>query len=586
MDEQFIGNYKVVKLIGRGGMGRVYLAVHKDVPNLRVILKILSDPRLGDRFKQEADKLALLDGHPNICKIKHFFHADDDLVIAMEYIDGVTLDDKLKEGRMPVAEAVRIVSDMLAILQYAHERGISHRDIKPSNVMIDKAGQVKIIDFGIAKGKTDPNLTMTGASLGTPSYMAPEQFVPADDTDYALTDIYACGTTLYKMLTGKLPFTGENEFILRDAKLAGDAPRPRSINSSISKELEGIVMRAIDRDPKKRYPSAEEMRKALQSVHRDESVRGQQPTQQIATGPPPPPPPSSVPRRKSRTPLYIGAAIVLVAVVAGLLWLTGGPPETANVPPSPRLIAPPGGTEFTDGDSIQVVWQAAAGERGTYLVEHGTDSTLASPSKFQWSDTSFTFPPGRGPGVYYWQVTPTTDEGITGPVSERRSFVVTGETPPETAAATGTIVVTVIPSGDVFIDDQLIGRNRDQASLEVEAGEHSVRVEKAGSRERVYKETVDVEAGGEVRRSFRFSVPPQEPAVAEVEIRVGSTPRGALIYVDGELQPVKTNNTVWVKPGRHEIRVVLETASGEQQRADTVTAAADSVHKVLFDFEE
>ena len=115
--EEKIGSYNILKKIGAGGMARVFLAVHEDVPNLHVVLKILENPDLVDRFRQEADKLALLDGHPNICRIKHFFNHGKDIVIAMEYIDGVTVDEKLQnEGRFSVPESLRIINDVLDIL--------------------------------------------------------------------------------------------------------------------------------------------------------------------------------------------------------------------------------------------------------------------------------------------------------------------------------------------------------------------------------------------------------------------------------------------------------------------------------------
>jgi len=222
MAEEFIGNYKILKKIGAGGMAQVFLAVHKDVPNLKVVLKILSDARLAERFRQEADKLALLDGHSSVCRIKHFFNHGDDFVIAMEFIDGQTLEDRIKdEGKLAIGDSLKIISDVLSTLEFAHQKDIFHRDIKPGNIMVDLMGQVKIIDFGIAKSKTDPNLTIAGTSCGTPAYMPPEQFNPTESINYAQVDVYASGTTLFYMLTGDLPFKGDNQFALRDTSRPG-----------------------------------------------------------------------------------------------------------------------------------------------------------------------------------------------------------------------------------------------------------------------------------------------------------------------------------------------------------------------------
>jgi len=267
MAERQIGNYRILKQIGAGGMARVYLAVHESVPNLRVVLKILSNPQHAARFIQEADKLAQLDRNPNICHIKGLFYHEDELVIAMEYIDGKTLEELIAEkGRLAVQETIPIITDLLTALQAAHERAIYHRDIKPSNIMFERDGQLKIIDFGIAKGKTDPQITIEGTATGTPEYMAPEQFECGEHVDYARCDIYAVGTILYRMLTGRLPFEAENQFILRDKKLSEDPATPSRLNPEVPEKLSKMILRSIDKDPGMRFSSVAEMKSALLKV--------------------------------------------------------------------------------------------------------------------------------------------------------------------------------------------------------------------------------------------------------------------------------------------------------------------------------
>ncbi len=583
MNEQFIGDYKVIDRIGQGGMGKVYLGVHKDVPNLRVILKILSDPRLADRFKQEADKLALLDGHPNICQIKHFFNHGDDIVIAMEYIEGRTLDDEVKEGRATISESVRIVADMLAILSYAHERGISHRDIKPSNVMIDKKGQVKIIDFGIAKGKTDPNLTMTGASLGTPAYMAPEQFVPTDDTDFSLADIYACGTTLYQLVTGKLPFVAENEFVMRDAKLNQTPASPREANPGISKDLEKVIMRSLDKDPLKRFSSAEEMRKAMIAAHRLDEERGSHPTietqpRKKASGSGP-----VIPPRKKKTSYAkygIGvAALVVVAVVVYLL--TGGVAEKAQVPAAPDLLNPPEAAALENSTPIVLKWTPTIEGRGQYVIEYSLEESFGHIKSLVAVADSFVIPAGFEAGHYYWRVIPMTDEGVAGDTSVVQSFMVVAETTPQ-----GRLVIRVSPSGDIYLGEQQLESGSRQASITVDTGEYEVRVTNSRSDEKEFREQVRVRAGDTVRRVFSFTMPRPKPEVKPGEVRIGSRPPGAKIYVDGTYQNMQTINTVFLNPGRHVISVRLEVGGVERELTDTLRVAADSLHRVIFDFEE
>ena len=327
MEDQFIGSYKILRQVGAGGMAKVYLAVHKDIPSLQVILKVLSDPRLGERFRHEADKLAFLDGHPNICKIRHFFTQGDDTIIVMEYIEGVTLDEHLKPGtQLPVKEAVKIAIDILDILSFAHKKGISHRDIKPSNVMLEKSGKVKIIDFGIAKGESDPNLTAAGTSCGTPTYMAPEQFTPTEKTNYYLVDIYAVGTTLYRFLTGDNPFQGVNEFAIRDAKLFNEPPSPRKLNNQISKQLEKIILKSLARDPKERFASADEMIEALKQIIEITPKPSKQSdmTMDLATGE------SRKSSRKNKKPLFIGLAVAVLMILAIVGWKFLSGPSTGT----------------------------------------------------------------------------------------------------------------------------------------------------------------------------------------------------------------------------------------------------------------
>lgn len=319
MTEKYIGNYRILEKIGSGGMARVYLAVHKDVPNLKVVLKVLFDPSLAERFKQEADKLALLDNHPNICKIKHFFNHGDEFVIAMEYIEGRSLEEILEEKvKLPVPESLEIILDILSALAPAHKQGICHRDIKPGNIMLKDEGPLKIIDFGIAKSKSDPNLTIPGTCAGTPQYMAPEQFESCEDADYVRSDIYAVGTMLYRMLTGELPFKGDNEFALRDAKMFEKPEKPSRLNGDITKELDNIILKSIDADLEKRYGSVEEMGEELQRVYDGYIVKI--PEKELREE-------LKKPRQKKGSSrfVYVAVAVVVIAAAAFGAWRLFGP---------------------------------------------------------------------------------------------------------------------------------------------------------------------------------------------------------------------------------------------------------------------
>jgi len=297
-----------LKYIGSGGMAKVYLAVHKDVPNLKVVLKILSHSEHTDRFKQEADKLALLDNNPNICKIRHFFNHVDEFVIAMDYIDGPSLEEILdKKEETSVPDTLKMIVNIITALEPAHTKGIFHRDIKPSNIMFTKTGDLKIIDFGIAKGKSDPQLTIVGTAAGTPEYMAPEQFAAQEDLDYSKCDLYTIGTMLYKMLTGELPHKGANEFILRDAKLFDTPVRPSKLNKNINKELDNIIIKSIKSNPDERFNSLTEMKTEIQSIL--DNIKGISPKSSL-------PKTSSVKPSGGGLPKVIKLTSVLVAIGA------------------------------------------------------------------------------------------------------------------------------------------------------------------------------------------------------------------------------------------------------------------------------
>jgi predicted Ser/Thr protein kinase len=576
MAEQLIGNYRVLKQIGAGGMAKVYLAVHKDIPNLKVILKILSDPRLVQRFKQEADKLALLDGHPNICRIKHFFTHGDDVVIAMEFIDGVTLDEKLKaEGRMAIGDSVRIVSDVLDILQYAHQRGIFHRDIKPSNIMIDRSGTVKIIDFGIAKGESDPSLTIAGTACGTPAYMAPEQFTPSEKTNYALIDVYAVGTTLYRMLTGELPFKGDNEFALRDAKLFTDPVTPRSLASGIPRELESCILRSLEKEPGHRYQSAEEMRTALTAAVGDRQIRDVDLTHDISVGQP------KVGRKRPVTGI-VGAAVAALVIALGI-WYGLGSDEPAP-PQVSSPLAPADGEVFTNSAIPTLTWTETAGESGSYIIEYAGDSSFADGRTIAGvRGGSFTFGSELPNSLYAWRVYAVGADGLRSGPSPPRTFTI--EVTPQSPSQ-GKLTIEVNPRGDIYVDGELIDRRQNRIETALDTGRHLIRVTNQRSRQKAFVDTVHLAADQTLTRTYRFSFPPPpEPKPSLGEVRVGSRPRGADIYIDGALQPQKTNYTFSLTPGRHIVRSTLLMEGNELERVDTIQVVADSTHKVIFDFE-
>jgi tRNA A-37 threonylcarbamoyl transferase component Bud32 len=248
---------EIIELLGQGGMGAVYKARQPRL-NRFVALKILppekqKDPQFAERFEREARALAWLN-HPNIVTVYDFGEVQGHFYLLMEFVDGLTLRQFFQARRLTPAEALAIVPMICDALQYAHEQGVVHRDIKPENILIDKKGQVKITDFGIAKllelGPADLSLTGVADVVGTPHYMAPEQIEKPQDVDRR-ADIYSLGVVFYEMLTGELPL--------------GKFPPP-SEKAQVDVRLDEVVLRTLEKEPDRRYQQASEVKTAVETI--------------------------------------------------------------------------------------------------------------------------------------------------------------------------------------------------------------------------------------------------------------------------------------------------------------------------------
>jgi serine/threonine-protein kinase len=255
-----LDSYRIDAPIAKSGMATIFRAT--DTRDGRpVALKIPhpdmeADPILFDRFKREAAIGERLN-HPNVMRV----FSDDRrsrIYMVMEWCDGRLLRDILNEGQMPHERAIRIAIEVLKALDYIHSNGVVHRDLKPENIMVDEHDHIKLIDFGIAGDTASRRLTYANftAMLGTPDYIAPEQ-VKGKRGD-GRTDIYSMGVILYEMLTGKLPFTGPTPMAAMNDRLLNHPLPPRVADPSVSPEMQEILYRALERDPKNRYASAKE----------------------------------------------------------------------------------------------------------------------------------------------------------------------------------------------------------------------------------------------------------------------------------------------------------------------------------------
>jgi serine/threonine protein kinase len=312
------GLYIVERLIGEGGMGRVYEATHAHLGKAYAV-KVLAEGRADkpdavERFLREAKSASRIE-HDHIVKVINFDkHDEHGVFIVMELLEGEDLAERLERGPLPVDAAIELATQTGDALEAAHEAGIVHRDLKPENIFItQKKGRdfVKVLDFGISKIKspehTDVKLTATDQIVGTPLYISPELARGVSVVDHR-TDIYALGVIVYEMITGTPPFAGQNHFQLlyKHGNEAPDPPSQRSRHAKIPTHVEAAILRALEKQPANRFPSMKSFSDALR-------------------GP-------SAPRRQRKIGLAVLAAIV--AALAFVLW-----PASQSRAPAPEPVA-------------------------------------------------------------------------------------------------------------------------------------------------------------------------------------------------------------------------------------------------------
>ena len=268
-----ISHYRILEKLGDGGMGIVYKAQDTKLDRT-VALKFLHaeltrDADANERLIQEARAASALD-HPNVCVIHEIGETEEQTFIAMAYVEGVTLRERLKSGPLRLNEAVVIAIQIAEGLQEAHQKSIVHRDIKSGNIMITLKGQAKIMDFGLAKLSGGAKLTKTGVTVGTTAYMSPEQARGAE-VDHR-TDIWSLGVTMYEMVTGRLPFRAEYEQAVLYS-IVNEAPEPiTALRSGLPAELERIVEKAMTKNPDERYQHVGDMLVDLRALRKQREM--------------------------------------------------------------------------------------------------------------------------------------------------------------------------------------------------------------------------------------------------------------------------------------------------------------------------
>jgi len=349
-----LGHYRILEKIGAGGMGEVYRA-HDERLEREVAIKVLPAGALADesarkRFRKEALALSKL-SHPHVATVYDFDSQDGVDFLVLEFVRGPSLAEKLTGGPLAEKEIAKLGAQIASALEEAHERGIVHRDLKPNNVVLTEKGQVKVLDFGIAKliragdeTATTESLTQAHAAAGTLPYMAPEQ-VRGEEVD-ARTDVWALGVVLYEMAAGQRPFQGDDAVRLSAAILEKTPRSPRESKSKLSLGLENIILKALDKDPERRYKSARELRVDLE---------------RIST---PTPIPTPAPRRRFARRWKVAAAGLMVFVVGGLAVLVFRWPPWRSLDSRPEMTP----RQLTANPSEIPVFAAAISPNGRYLA--------------------------------------------------------------------------------------------------------------------------------------------------------------------------------------------------------------------------
>ena len=385
---QTLGKYRIDAVIGSGGFAWVYKAFDPEL-EIPVALKILKPQYAGDesfeqRFRREASTAARL-RHPNIINIFAVGKENGAVYFAMDYLPQGLADRLSVMTTLPESMLIRMAIDVSSALGFAHREGVIHRDIKTDNILFDEHGNAVVADFGIARAVAGyAEQTGTNMVMGTPQYFAPEQARGLSLDGRA--DIYSLGVTLFKAATGALPFTGEDWYEIARQHVEEKPPRVRSLNASISRELEDVILRCLEKDPDNRYPSGESMCEDLASIlqERGESVAMRtvgNPT--AATLPPGTALPKLRRRRRGVNPLvWVGSAVAAIVVLFLVLNMSGestaaGPPVR---PPEQSsggsvLTLPPGGAPPAPRRTVTI--KAPAGAQ----IMLGTD-TVATGS---WS---------------------------------------------------------------------------------------------------------------------------------------------------------------------------------------------------------
>ena len=550
-----LGNYQIIEEIGRGGMGIVYKALQVSL-NRIVALKVLprqytNDPEFLARFGREARSAASLN-HPNIIQIYDIDNKQGVHYFVMEYIEGTNLMTLIeKEGALPLEQAVDITWDICKALDFAHKNGVVHRDIKPHNIMITDQGATKVFDFGIARAADSAGLTSTGANIGTPQYMSPEQARGEMGVD-GRADLYSLGIVFYEMLVGRVPFDGTTAVgtMYRHVNEAPDPPS--SLNPEVPPEIDAIVMKALTKEPDERYQTGREMIQSLYDAKKKLELSVTRTPESEAV----------VKKKNKAIPLVLGIFLILL-LAAGAAYKLGFFSSTydllistdvpdVSVYKDGRLL---GSTPFKMEDGSlkpgrHILLLSKEGYADTVLdlsfmrgeiIEH----EVSMPERFGYL-TMILEPPDQMIFIDKAErAPPRSDQYRLSPGVHIASFHREGyqsrtDTVEITADIDDTLRISldILPAivsiqsnplgADVFVDDEKL-ESVTPLTEEIVPGNRIIRVEKSGYAS--VDTMLSLQPG--MSSDITFTLVEKEETPAFGSLRVKTTPWGATVYLDG-----------------------------------------------------
>ncbi len=473
-----VDGYRILGVLGRGGMGIVYKA--EDEALSRTVALKMIDPALARdasfvrRFRSEARALARVDSR-HIVGVHAMRETDAGLFIVMEFVDGGTVTDLLQDGPVAWQRALPVIQQMLLALEQAHNVGIIHRDIKPGNIMLTGAGVVKVTDFGLAKlRQTDGAATVTQGIAGTLYYMSPEQVRGLGDLDHR-SDLYSAGMTIYQMLAGRLPLDRDSgEFAIMRAIVEEAFPPPSTFTPDLPPPLVAAVMKALAKDAADRFQSAREMRAAFEAVKPAAPVEETliQPVSPYRPGPPVPPKP-----RRYLPLVAAGVVAAALAVVGFFVLRPSGPPEA---PPLLTVQTTPlGAAVFLEADSVGTT------PLSDYALAAGAEAVAVRIRKdgYEPVDTTLRVVDGALPPLLLTLAqTPASIDSARAPTSEARATlqitstqgnarVLINGTQQGSTDAAGTLAGLEVPPGEVLVEVRKSGFKPWKRTLRAAAGE-------------------------------------------------------------------------------------------------------------------